>query len=138
MNTKSDWSNEYEAGEDLPEFEGELLLWQVVVMPVLPPKKTAGGIIVPDEAQDYSEYQNRVGRIVQIGPYCYRHPKYESVGLYPEDQLQKLKRGDWILFGQYKAFRIEQRGVKFIIMNDDEIIAKIHKPDVFKAYVYGG
>jgi len=134
MNTNPSWNNT--ADTELPEFEGTLLLWHFVVMPMMPPQKTKGGLILPDEAKDFSEYQNRVGRVVDIGPYCYNHPKYAAVGMKVQDQLKQIKRGDWVMFGQHQPFRIEQNGVKLIIMNDDEIIAKIANPDSFKAYIY--
>lgn len=49
--------------------------------------------------------------------------------------LWDIKVGDWVCYGRYSGQRIEFQGVKFILANDDEILAKISGPDGFRAYI---
>jgi chaperonin GroES len=120
---------------ELPVFAGKLTMYRVCIMPMKAPEKTAGGVLMPDEAKDYNRHMNRVGVLIAKGPSCYHHPKFESLGLKPEDFPQI---GDWVMYGQHQPMRVEQRGQEFVIMNDDEILAVIDDPEDFKAYVYSG
>ena len=122
-------------GRELPEFNGEMLLWRCIVMPMMPPEKTAGGIILSDESLEYSEYMNKVGILVAVGPSCYKHPKYKNLGVKEADFP---KRGDWVMFSQHAPMRLEQNGVKLVMLDDDQILAKIKDPKDFKAYSYAG
>jgi co-chaperonin GroES (HSP10) len=120
---------------ELPVFAGKIFKYHVVVMPMMAPDKTSGGIILASESQDYNEHQNRVGIVVEVGPSCYKASKFKQLGIGPKDFP---KRGDWVLYGQYTPMKVEQKGVKLAIMNDDDLLGVIDDPADFKAYIYTG
>lgn len=116
------WVNE--SGTALPK-EGEVLLpfaWQILVMPVQPPAKSAGGIIFADVTRAKDEYLAYVGQIVALGPLAYKHQKYQDMGMTPADMP---KRGEWWLFPQYHYHRIDFRGTKLLALNDDSFIGRV-------------
>jgi co-chaperonin GroES (HSP10) len=42
---------------------------------------------------------------------------------------------DWVLFGKFAGLQIEYKGQILKLLNDDEIVAKIDKPDNYKVYL---
>jgi len=97
--------------------------WRILVMPMRP-RKMIGSIIVPITRQETDQYLNYVGRVVALGPLCFKHNKYAQMGLMPEDVP---KRGDWIIYPIYQYARIDFRGTKLILLNDDSFIATVPK-----------
>ena len=115
------WSNE--EGTPLPEADKVVIPWgwHIIVMPVEPPSKI-GSIIIPGMVLDKEQYLAYVGQIVSLGPLAYKHEKYATMGMKPEDMPQ---RGQWWLFPQYHYHRIDYKGVKLLALNDDSFIGRI-------------
>lgn len=94
--------------------------YKVLVMPMRPRAVSQGGILIPQTVQNTDQYLNYVGRIVALGPYAYKHPKYEG---WPAASFPK--RGDWMLYPLYDYHRIDFKGTKLFMMNDDSFIGRI-------------
>lgn len=117
-----DWTND--ASRKLPE-PGEVMDpfgWKVLVMPMRRETVSRGGILIPQVVQDTDMYLNYIGRIVALGPLAFKHAKYADMGLRPEDQY---KRGDWVVYPIYQYARIDFKGTKLILLNDDSFLGRV-------------
>jgi chaperonin GroES len=89
---------------------------RVLVRRVDPEGKTAGGIIIPDTAQE----KPMEGEIVAVGPGA-RDDKGTVVPL-------DVEPGDRILFGKWSGSEIKIDGVDLLIMNESDIMGIIDGP----------
>jgi chaperonin GroES len=83
---------------------------RVVIHRIDAEAKTAGGIIIPDTAQEKPQQ----GKIIAVGP----GGRDESGKLIPID----VKVGDRILFGKWSGTEIKIDGVEYLIMNESDIM----------------
>ena len=83
---------------------------RVVVRRVKSEEKTAGGIIIPDTAQE----KPQEGEIVAAGPGA----RDESGKLVPLD----VKAGDRILFGKWSGTEVKIDGEDLIIMKESDVL----------------
>ena len=81
---------------------------RVLVIPANAESKTAGGIIIPDSAKE----KPLKGSIVAVGPGT-------------KDETMVLKENDVLLYGKYSGQEIEFEGIKYLLMNQSDIIATI-------------
>ena len=81
---------------------------RVIVKPAEKAEKTAGGIIIPDTAQDKPQQ----GEVV-------------AVGNGRKDEPMTVKVGDVVLFGQYGGTEIELDGHKLLLLKESDIFAII-------------
>ena len=81
---------------------------RVLVIPINAGSKTAGGIIIPDTAKE----KPLKGTIVAVGPGT-------------KDEPMVLKENDVVLYGKYSGQEIEFEGIKYLLMNQSDIIATI-------------
>jgi len=81
---------------------------RVIVKPAEKAEKTAGGIIIPDTAQDKPQQ----GEVV-------------AVGNGRKDESMTVKVGDIVLFGKYGGTEIELDGDKFLLLKESDIFAII-------------
>lgn len=86
---------------------------RVVVKRVEQETKTAGGIIIPDTAQE----KPQEGEVVAVGK-GKRNDKGEIIAL-------ELEVGNKILFGKYSGSDIKVDGNEYLIMREDEVLAVI-------------
>ncbi|MGW8258159.1 MAG: co-chaperone GroES [Thermoguttaceae bacterium] len=84
---------------------------QVVVKRVEPEEKTAGGIVLPDNAQKKPSQ----GRVLSVGD-----GRLLPNGLRAPHQV---KEGDRVLFGSYAGSEVEVNGEKLLIMSEEDILA---------------
>lgn len=90
--------------------------YKVLVKPKTLSKKTAGGIIMPDEVVDREQYTNSFGQIVEFGGNA-----FEGWVIAPE-------KGAFIMFDKYAGSSITgQDGVDYKLINDKEIVAQMDK-----------
>jgi chaperonin GroES len=93
---------------------------RVVVTRIDAEAKTAGGIIIPDTAQEKPQQ----GKVIAAG-----NGKSKDDGKrVPLD----VKAGDLILFGKYSGQEIKLDGEEFLIMREDEVLAVIEDGDTKK------
>jgi chaperonin GroES len=83
---------------------------RVVIERIDPEAKTAGGIIIPDTAQEKPQQ----GKVVAIGP----GGRDESGRLVPID----VKVGDRILFGKWSGTEVKIDGVEYLIVKESDIM----------------
>jgi len=84
---------------------------RVVVDPAPAEDKSAGGIILPDTAQEKPQQ----GTIVAVGP-----GKISDSG----SQIDMtVKKGDKVLYGKYSGSEVSFGGVDYIIMRESDILA---------------
>ena len=76
-------------------------------------QKTAGGIIIPDTAQE----KPMEGEVVAVGPGA----RDESGKLQPLD----VKPGDRVLFGKWSGTEVKVDGEELIIMKESDIMGVI-------------
>jgi chaperonin GroES len=81
---------------------------RVIVRPAEKAEKTAGGIIIPDTAQDKPQQ----GEVV-------------AVGNGRKDEPMTVKVGDVVLFGKYGGTEIELDGDKLLLLKESDIFAII-------------
>lgn len=81
---------------------------RVIVKPAEKAEKTAGGIIIPDTAQE----KPQKGEVV-------------AVGNGTKDFPMTVKVGDTILFGKYSGTEIEIEDVKYLLLKETDIFAII-------------
>jgi chaperonin GroES len=83
---------------------------RVVVEPLEQEEKTAGGIIVPDTAQE----KPMQGKVVAVGPGA----RGEDGALQPPD----VKKGDTILYGKYSGTEVKIDDKELLIMRESDIM----------------
>jgi chaperonin GroES len=86
---------------------------RVLVARIKAEQKTAGGIIIPDTAQE----KPQEGEILAVGPGA----RDESGKLVPLD----VKVGDRILFGKWSGTEIKVDGQDVLIMKESDILGVI-------------
>ncbi len=89
---------------------------RVVVKRVTADEKTAGGIIIPDTAQEKPSQ----GEVIAVGP----GGRDEAGKLIPID----LKEGDRVLFGKWSGPEVKIDGEELLIMKESDIMGIIDEP----------
>jgi chaperonin GroES len=88
---------------------------RVVVRRVTAEEKSAGGIIIPDTAQEKPQQ----GEVIAVGP----GGRDESGKLIPID----LKVGDRVLFGKWSGTEVKLEGEELLIMKESDVMGVIAK-----------
>ncbi len=83
---------------------------RVVIKRVEAEEKTQGGIILAAQAKE----QPQVAEVVAVGPGT-------------ADEKMQLSAGDKVIFAKYGGTEIKFEGADYIIMKQEEILAKIEK-----------
>ena len=86
---------------------------RVLVRRVQSDEKTAGGIIIPDTAQE----KPMEGEVLEVGSGA----RDESGKLVPLD----VKKGDKILFGKWSGTEVKMNGEEYLIMKESDIMGII-------------
>jgi chaperonin GroES len=86
---------------------------RVVVRRVDPEQKTAGGIFIPDTAQE----KPMEGTVVEIGPGA----RAEDGRVHPLD----VEVGDRVLFGKWSGTEITLDGEELIIIKESDLIGVV-------------
>jgi chaperonin GroES len=89
---------------------------RIVVERIDAEAKSAGGIIIPDTAQEKPSQ----GKIIAVGP----GGRDEAGKLIPID----LKAGDRVLFGKWSGTEVKIDGVDYLIMKESDIMGVIDEP----------
>lgn len=86
---------------------------KVVIKRLESEQTTAGGIVLPDTAQERPQQ----GRVLSVGD-----GRLMSNGSRLEHQVSE---GDRVLFGRYAGTEVDVDGQELLIMNEDEILAVV-------------
>lgn len=109
--------------EPLPQVPG----WRILARPVAIRPKTKGGIIIPETAMDDVEYLNTIGRILAMGPACFKHEAFHVDGK-PQPWA---KVGDFVFYGKNAGRRIMFKGVKMVVLDERDILLVTDNPSHF-------
>ena len=93
---------------------------RVVVRRIDADRKSAGGIIIPETAQE----KPQEGEIIAVGPGA----RNERGDLIPPE----LKSGDRVLFGKWSGTEVKIDGEDLLIMKETDILGVIEKTDTLK------
>jgi chaperonin GroES len=89
---------------------------RVVVKRLDPEEKSAGGIIIPDTAQEKPSQ----GEVTAVGP----GGRDEAGQLIPID----VKVGDRVLFGKWSGSEVKIDGAELLIMKESDIMGVLDEP----------
>jgi chaperonin GroES len=84
---------------------------RIIVKALEAEQKTAGGIIIPDNAKE----KPQKGEVVAVGP-----GKVSDKGAKIE---MSLKKGDKILYGKYSGTEVKVDGDDYLIMRESDVLA---------------
>ena len=93
---------------------------RVVIERVDAEAKTAGGIIIPDTAQE----KPQEGRVIAVGP----GGRGENGKLIPIE----LKVGDRILFGKWSGTEVKIDGIDYLIMKESDVMGVLVEAEARK------
>jgi len=85
---------------------------RAIVKPLEAEEKSAGGIILPETAQE----RPREGRVVAVG----------TAGLYVEDSDEgesAVNEGDIVIYASFGGTEVKIDGEEYLIINEDDILA---------------
>ena len=86
---------------------------RVLVKPIEAEEKTAGGIIIPDTAQE----KPMQGKVLAIGPGA----RDEAGKLQPLD----VKAGDRVLYGKWSGTEVKVDGEDLLVMKESDLMGVI-------------
>tara|TARA_R110001606_G_scaffold325291_1_gene471996 strand:+ start:62 stop:349 length:288 start_codon:yes stop_codon:yes gene_type:complete len=86
---------------------------RVLVQPLEAETKSAGGIIIPDSAQE----KPQEGKVVAVGP----GKRGEDGKVTPMD----VKKGDRIMYGKWSGTEVQIDGTSMMIMSESDIMGII-------------
>ena len=108
--------------------------WRILVEPIEIDDTTSGGIALPTQAVEAKEHLRYIGRVVAMGPLCYKHSKFGK------EEKPWCQVGDMIAYGAYAGQEIKVRneaGDKYValkLINDDEVLSVIPRPESVLIY----
>lgn len=118
----SDWISDGSldiAFEDLPDLPG----YHVLIRPVSIKEKTKGGIILPDKAIDDIAYLTTVGKVLKLGTLAYQDKEKFPAGAW-------CNVDDYVCYGKHTGQKFVYKGLKLLLLFDDQIIMKIKSPNL--------
>ena len=110
-------SEEVEDPEVLPELPG----FHVLVRPVSVKSQTKGGILLPDSTKDDMSYLTTVGRVVSLGDLAYMDKDKFPTGAW-------CNVGDYVCYGKHTGTKLFYKGVRMILLFDDQITMRVEDP----------
>ena len=96
--------------------------YRLCVRPWSGNKKTKGGLILSDTTNEKIAMTTVVGLVVKMGDLCYKDKEKFPNGAW-------CKEGEFVIYGRYSGARFHTKYGEHRILNDDEIIGKIRKPE---------
>ena len=114
------WITDEEEVKD-PDVLPELPGYHVLIRPVSVKSKTKGGIFIPDSTRDDMSYLTTVGRVVSVGDLAYMDKDKFPTGAW-------CKIGDHVSYGKHLGTKLFYKGVRFILLFDDQITMRVQDP----------
>ena len=114
------WITDEEEVKD-PDVLPELPGYHVLVRPVSVKSKTKGGIFIPDSTRDDMSYLTTVGRVVSVGDLAYIDKNKFPTGAW-------CQVGDHVSYGKHLGTKLFYKGVRFILLFDDQITMRVQDP----------
>ena len=95
---------------------------RLLVLPFVMPEKSKGGIIIAQESLDRARIAVQVGYVLRVCPLAYQDKEKFPKGAW-------CKEGEFVIYGRYSGSRFQTKFGEHRILNDDEIIGTIGKPE---------
>tara|TARA_R100001443_G_scaffold90864_3_gene97464 strand:+ start:2002 stop:2436 length:435 start_codon:yes stop_codon:yes gene_type:complete len=96
--------------------------YRLLVRPYQPKKKTKGGLYLTEQTLETQQLTTVVGLVVKMGDLCYKDKNKFPTGPWCQE-------GQFIVYGRYAGARFKTKYGEHRILNDDEIIGTINKPE---------
>ena len=96
--------------------------YRMLVRPWSGHKKTKGGLLLTEDTADKIQMTTVVALVVKMGDLCYKDESKFPGGPW-------CKEGDFIIYGRYAGSRFQTKFGEHRILNDDEIIGTVKKPE---------
>ena len=103
--------------EVLPKIPG----FHVLIRPVSVKSQTKGGILLPDSTKEDMSYLTTVGKVVVLGNLAYMDKNKFPAGAW-------CNVGDYVCYGKHTGTKLFYKGVRFILLFDDQITMKVEDP----------
>ena len=114
------WITDPEEIED-PEVLPELPGFHVLIRPVSVKSQTKGGILLPDSTKEDMSYLTTVGKVIVLGDLAYMDKDKFPAGAW-------CNVGDYVCYGKHTGTKLFYKGVRFILLFDDQITMKVEDP----------
>ena len=112
---------EWASDPNVPDPKGiEAIGHRLVVRPVPAVTKTKSGLVLPASSVDEQEFKTSVGRLISVGPNAWKRADLSPAW---------CEVGDCVMYGTYAGQRFTFKGVKLVVLNDDNLMAKVDDPD---------
>ena len=105
------------SAKDLPH----LPAYHVVIRPVSIRARTKGGVFLPDKVKDDVAYLTTVGKVLKLGDMAYK-----DKDKFPNGPWCKV--GDYVCYAKLTGQKFVFKGVKLLLIYDDQVIMKIDNP----------
>jgi chaperonin GroES len=105
--------------------------WKILIQPNQAKQKTKSGIILPEKAKENEAYLTAHGIVAAIGELAYR--ERESGASWRIHNKPKV--GDKVTYGKYAGQKLTINGVRFLLLNDDEVTSILADGVDVTAYV---
>ena len=114
------WITDPEEIED-PEVLPELPGFHVLIRPVSVKSQTKGGILLPDSTKEDMSYLTTVGKVIVLGDLAYMDKDKFPAGAW-------CNVGDYVCYGKHTGTKLFYKGVRFILLFDDQITMVVEDP----------
>jgi co-chaperonin GroES (HSP10) len=101
----------------LPDLPG----YHVLVRPISVKSKTKGGVFIPDSTRDDMSYLTTVGQVLALGDLAYHEKEKFPSGAW-------CTVGDYVCYGKHTGTKMFYKGVRLILLFDDQIIMRVPDP----------
>ena len=101
----------------LPELPG----YHVLVRPVSVKSITKGGIFIPDSTKEDMSYLTTIGQVLALGNLA-----YAETDKFPNGPWCSI--GDYVCYGKHTGTKLFYKGVRLILLFDDQIIMRVEDP----------
>ena len=106
------------------------LNWKVLVQPHQVQMKTRGGLHLPTISKDNEEYLTAHGRIASMGDLAF---KDRDTGSSWKMNIPQV--GNRVTYGKYSGQKVTINGVRFLLLNDDELTSILPEDVDVTAYL---
>jgi len=111
-----------------PDVSGLTVLFhRVLVMPLMLKRKTKSGIIIPQQATDSAGFLQHCGKVLVIGESAFTNPELGVARKSPPAKVPKV--GDFIIYRRNSGQRLNYKGVKLLLLAENDFITRIDDPE---------
>ena len=105
--------------------------WKILIQPNQIKQQTKGGILLPTKAKENEAYLTAHGTVAAVGELAYRDR--DSGDRWKLSAIPKV--GDKVTYGKYAGQKLVTNGVRFLLLNDDEITSILPEGVEVTAYL---